>query len=96
MAKLPEKVVEEVIVAQTTDPLKTKGRGEKKGNSFFWEAYVTRPAGKRSTMAKWAKELRQSQDTILAFDKNGNIESRTYVQRVKTVKTEKIVKRGKN
>lgn len=93
MSKLPEKLVDEVIVAQTIDPLKSKGRVEKK-SSFFWESYYASAKGKRSIMKKWEQEVETSMNYELSFDKQGNIESRIPVQRVKT-KSVEYKKKGK-
>lgn len=94
MAKLPENTVQEVIVAQTNDPLKSKGKS--KSNNFFWESYNRNGIGKKSTMAKWAQEINRSMNKIVNFDKNGNIESYSHVQRVKEVKVDKRTsKKGK-
>jgi hypothetical protein len=95
VSKLPEKVVEEVIVAQTTDPLKSKGKTDKKSSSFFWEAYHPSEIGKRSIMKKWAQDIDRSMNYRLEFDKQGNIEETVPVQRVKAKPVEHKNKKGK-
>ena len=57
MQKLKEEVVQQEIVASVTDPLKVKGNKSKK-DSFFWERYFNSIKGKRSILAKWAKEIK--------------------------------------
>lgn len=87
MQKLPEQLIAAATSqAQTDSPLKSKGRVEKK-NSFFWESYTKPVGGKKSTMNKWDKEFRQAAMFKLSFDKNGNIESKTPIQQIKTAPT---------